>query len=242
MSAPTPSISIIVSTLNEAENIEPLLAQIRAAGVPFHEMIFVDDRSTDGTQANIRAPRQDHRVRLIERGPGEKGLASAIMTGAAAAQGEFILVMDADLSHPTERIKDLLAPVLAGTADMVIGSRYVPGGTTPGWPLWRRLISRTGAMAAFPLTSTRDSMSGFFAISRSNLLALGDPTAGFKIAFAIISRAGPKWRVQEVPIAFPDRIHGESKMSLMIAFNFLRLWLQSVWRRIFRRNKAGETA
>ena len=237
MSAPTPSISVIVPTLNEVENIAPFVSQILATGVPFHEIVFVDDRSTDGTQQNIRALARDHRVRLIERGAGEIGLASAIMTGATAAEGELVVVMDADLSHPPERIPDLLAPLLAGRADMVIGSRYMPGGSTPGWPLWRRLLSRTGATFAFPLTSTRDSMSGFFAISRSKILELGLSTAGFKMAFAIISRGGRKLRVQEIPIAFLDRVRGQSKMSFPLALNFGALWLGSIFRQIFGRNR-----
>lgn len=237
MSPPTPSISVIVSTLNEVENIGPLVSQILATGVPFHEIVFVDDRSTDGTQENIRALARDHRVRLIEREAGEIGLASAIMAGATAAEGELVVVMDADLSHPPERIPDLLAALLEGSADMVIGSRYMPGGSTPGWPLWRRLLSRTGAVFAFPLTSTRDSMSGFFAISRSKLLELGRSTAGFKMAFAIISRGGRKLRVQEIPIAFLDRVRGQSKMSFPLALNFGALWLGSIVRHIFGRNK-----
>jgi dolichol-phosphate mannosyltransferase len=237
MSAPTPSISVIVPTLNEAENIAPLVSQILATGVPFHEIVFVDDRSTDGTQENIRALARDHPVRLIERAAGEIGLASAIMTGATAAEGELVVVMDADLSHPPERIPDLLAPLLAGSADMVIGSRYMPGGSTPDWPLWRRLLSRTGAVLAFPLTSTRDSMSGFFAISRCKLLELGLSTAGFKMAFAIISRGGRKLRVHEIPIAFLDRVRGQSKMSFPLALNFGALWIGSTFRQIFGRSK-----
>lgn len=237
MSAPTPSISVIVPTLNEAENIAPLVSQILATGVPFHEIVFVDDRSTDGTQENIRALARDHRVRLIEREPGEIGLAGAVMAGAKAAEGDLILVMDADLSHPPERISDLLAPLLAGSADMVIGSRYIPGGTTPGWPLWRRMLSRTGAAFAYPLTGTHDSMSGFFAISRAHLLEVGSANAGFKIGFETIVRSGRSLRVREIPIAFRDRIRGRSKMSFAIALRFMGLWLQSIFRRVVGGNK-----
>src|ERR1700731_3997951 len=161
----TKSISIIVPTLNEAENILLLVEQLHAAGVALREIVFVDDRSSDGTQEIIRSLAQDYPVRLIEREPGEIGLASAVMAGAQAAGGDLLLVMDADLSHPPERIGDLLAPLLADEADMVIGSRYVRGGTTPGWPLWRRALSRIGAVFAYPLTGVWDSLSGFFAIS-----------------------------------------------------------------------------
>src|SRR5438046_1952770 len=141
-SAHAQSVSIIVPTLNEEENIAPLVSQITACAVPLQEILFVDDHSTDATRAEIHALETTHPVRLIEQDDGDLGLAGAIMSGARAAEGEIILVMDADLSHPPERIKDLLAPLFAGTAEMAIGSRYVTGGSTPGWPLWRLLLSR----------------------------------------------------------------------------------------------------
>src|ERR1017187_3639261 len=88
------SVSIIVPTLNEAENVGPLVAQIVATGVSFQEIVFVDDRSTDGTQEIIRALGRDQPVRLIERESAELGLAGAIMAGARAAQGELLLVTE----------------------------------------------------------------------------------------------------------------------------------------------------
>jgi dolichol-phosphate mannosyltransferase len=230
MSAITQSVSIIVPTLNEAENIGPLVSQIMATGVSFREIVFVDDRSTDGTQEIIRSLGRDQPVHLIERESAESGLAGAIMAGARAAQGELLLVMDADLSHPPDRIKDLLTPLLEGTADMVIGSRYVSGGSAPGWPLWRRMLSRTGGAFAYPLTGAHDSMSGFFAIPRSRLLELEPSAAGFKIAFETIVRSGRKLRVREIPIAFRDRARGRSKMSFSVALKFLRVWLQALLR------------
>src|SRR5882724_4529449 len=128
MPTSTRSVSIIVPSLNEEENIAPLVSQIIASAVPFREILFVDDHSTDATRDMIRALAASHPIRLIEQDRTEIGLASAIMLGARAAEGEFLLVMDADLSHPPERMKDLLAPLFTGTADMVIGSRYVTGG------------------------------------------------------------------------------------------------------------------
>src|SRR5438270_9031785 len=152
LSASDHSVSIIVPTLNEEENIAPLVAQITGCAVPFREILFVDDHSTDATGEKIRALKKSQPIRLIQQDGAELGLASAIMSGARAAQGEILLVMDADLSHPPERIKDLVAPLFTGTADLVVGSRYVKGGSTPGWPVWRRVVSRTGALLAYPLT------------------------------------------------------------------------------------------
>jgi len=142
-------------------------------------------------------------------------------------------VMDADLSHPPERIKDLLAPLFEGTADLVVGSRYIKGGSTPGWPMWRRILSRAGAALAYPLTGVHDSMCGFFAISRSRLLELAPHTSGFKIVFEAIVRAGGTLRIREMPITFRDRAHGKSKMSFNIAVRFFFRWVRAMFNQFF---------
>src|SRR5256886_1375409 len=244
LSAFSNSISIIVPTLNEEENIEPLVSQITGCAVPFREILFVDDHSTDGTSDRIEALARSHAIRLIQQDGAQPGLAAAIMSGARAARGEILLVMDADLSHPPERIKDLVAPLVAGTADMVVGSRYVKGGSTPGWPVWRRIMSRAGAALAYPLTGLHDSMSGFFAIGRSRLLELAPHTSGFKIVFETIVRGGGTLRVSEIPIAFRDRARGKSKMSFSVALRFFFRWLlamfQYVVRGVRRREKGAK--
>jgi dolichol-phosphate mannosyltransferase len=235
MSASDRSVSIIIPTRNEVENIAPLVSEILAAGVSFHEIVFVDDHSTDGTTDVIRSFAASHPIRLVEQDPAEPGLSAAILAGARAAGGEWLLIMDGDLSHPPERINDLLAPLRAGTADMVIGSRYVKGGSTPGWPLWRRTLSRAGSALAYPVTGVHDSMCGFFAIARSRLLDFTGPAVGFKIAFEVIARGRPTLKVVEVPIAFQDRTRGRSKMSFGIALRFFWRWLFAICRRIAKR-------
>ena len=232
MSATDPSISIIIPTRNEAENIVPLVSQIVATAVPLHEIVFVDADSTDGTLDVIRSLAASHPIRLIEQDPGAPGLASAITAGAATARGKWLVVMDADLSHPPERINDLLAPLRIGAADLVIGSRYVPGGSTPGWPVWRRVLSRVGSGLAYPLTGVHDSMCGFFAIARSRLLDLATQAIGFKIVFEIIVRGQPTLRVVEIPIVFRDRTRGRSKMSIGVALRFFWRWSIAVCRRL----------
>src|SRR5881392_3945724 len=233
-SAQAQSVSIIVPTLNEEENIAPLVSQITACAVPFREILFVDDRSTDATRAKIRALERSHPIRLIDQDGADVGLAGAIMSGARAAEGEILLVMDADLSHPSERINDLLAPLFAGTADLVVGSRYIKGGSTPGWPLWRRIVSRAGAALAYPLTGVHDSMCGFFAIARWRLLEIGPHTSGFKIAFETIVHSGRTLRVCEIPIAFRDRVRGKSKMSFNVALRFFLRWSRAMFRHLAR--------
>lgn len=229
------SVSIIVPTKNEKENVPELVSQIVANKVSFHEILFVDGGSTDGTQDQIRALAGTHRLQLIEQDKNLPGLAAAIMAGARAAGGENLLVMDADLSHPPDRINDLLTPLLDGSADMVIGSRYVPGGSTSGWPLWRRILSRAGGLVAQPITGVRDSMCGFFAIKRARLLEISPPTVGFKIVFETIARARSTLRVREIPIVFRDRSRGESKMSFGIALKFFLRWVAAVLRRLLQR-------
>ena len=222
------SVSIIVPTLNEEENIAPLVSEITACTVPFREILFVDDYSTDTTRDKIWALAGSQPIRLIEQDGAGPGLAGAIMSGARAARGEILLVMDADLSHPPDRIKDLVAPLFAGTADLVVGSRYVKGGSTPGWPVWRRVVSRAGAALAYPLTGLHDSMCGFFAISRSRLLELAPQTSGFKIVFETLVRARGTLRVREIPIVFRERVRGKSKMSFGVALRFFFRWLHAM--------------
>src|SRR5438309_7573053 len=229
LSASDHSVSIIVPTLNEEENIAPVVSEITPWAVPFREILFVDDHSTDATREEIRALEGSLPIRLIEQNGAEFGLASAIMSGARAAEGEILLVMDADLSHPPERIGDLLAPLFVGKADLVVGSRYVKGGSTPGWPIWRRMVSRAGAALAYPLTGLHDSMCGFFAISRSRLLELAPETSGFKIVFETMVRANGTLRVCEIPIAFRERIRGKSKMSFGIALRFFFRWVRAMF-------------
>jgi dolichol-phosphate mannosyltransferase len=234
MSASDLPVSIIIPTLNEVENIAPLVSEILAAAKPLHEIIFVDGHSTDGTPDVIRSFGANHPIRLIEQNSDEPGLAAAIVAGATAASGALLLIMDADLSHPPERINDLLAPLQTGVADMVIGSRYVEGGSTPGWPFWRRMLSRAGSGLAYPLTGVHDCMCGFFAIARSRLIELAAPAVGFKIAFEVIVRGRPTLRVIEIPIAFRDRARGRSKMSFGVALRFFWRWLIALFSSLFR--------
>src|SRR5262249_27925790 len=231
--------AIIVPTLAEVENIEPLIDQIEQTNVPFSEIIFVDDGSTDGTREKIRASPAHHRVRLIERDEAERGLAGAILAGAHDSSAELFVVMDADLSHPPEKIATLLQPILANEADLVVGSRYIPGGATPGWPAWRLFLSRVAAGLAYPLTGVHDSMGGFFSIRRGCLLRFARQCTGFKIVFETIVRGRGSLRVREVPIVFRDRQRGTSKMSLAQAIRFGVAWSRAIGRRVTERKNSA---
>jgi dolichol-phosphate mannosyltransferase len=228
-------ISLVIPTLNEVENIPPLLARILHCDPVPDQIIFVDDGSMDGTRDRIRSFVSSAQVHLIERDAASLGLAGAVIAGARVAQGDWLIVMDADLSHPPEKIAELLRPLVEGRADMVIGSRYVEGGATPGWPVWRKILSRIAASLAYPMTGVHDSMCGFFAMRRTLLLELTPAVSGFKIAFEAIVHGGQNLRVLEIPIVFRDRARGVSKMSLGVALRFACRWLAAMARMPFQR-------
>jgi dolichol-phosphate mannosyltransferase len=214
-------VSVIVPTLNEVENIDLLVSAILAQATVNLELkvIIADGGSIDGTIERVRAWEAKAPVRLIEAGGG-RGLAGDVLAAAEQATSPIIVVMDADFSHAPESIPKLVAPIQAGTSDMVIGSRYAPGGSTPDWPLLRRILSRIAGIFAWPLTDIHDPMSGFFAVRRPCLLAVDPRAAGFKIGLEIMAAGSDTLRVMEVPITFPDRVRGKSKIDLyqMAAF------------------------
>ncbi len=218
MSPPdAPRLSVVVPTYEERENLPALVERIdaacRAAGIAY-EAIVVDDASPDGTADVARALSPRLPVRVLCR-EGERGLATAVALGLREARGEVVAAMDADLSHPPERLPDLARPILDGEADMTVGSRHVEGaGIDPGWPLYRRLASRVGALLGRPLAANvNDVTSGFFAVRRALLDGVALSPLGYKIMLEVLVRARPA-RVREVPIEFLDRARGATKFGL----------------------------
>jgi len=208
-------VSVIVPTLNEVGNIDSLLAAILAqeSAELNLDVLVADGGSTDGTADRVRRWEAGAPVRLVASGGG-RGLAGDVLAAAELAEAPIIVVMDADSSHPPASIPELVGPLLAGERDLVVGSRYVPGGRTPGWPLARRFLSRLGGALAWPLADLRDPLSGFLAVRRDRLLAVDPGAAGFKIGLEIMVAGGDGLRVAEVPITFPDRVSGASKLGL----------------------------
>jgi dolichol-phosphate mannosyltransferase len=208
------TLSIIVPTYNEKDNITPLITRISEAlaGQDF-EIIIVDDDSKDGTIDIVRGLAKKYPVKLFVRRE-EKGLATAVIHGIRKASGNVIGVMDADLQHPPE-ILPKLVKAIEGGADMVFASRYVKGGGCPNWGLTRRMISKGALMVAhiFLPSSRRvkDAVSGFFMFRRKNV----DPEAlkpvGYKIALEIMI-VGSFKNVVEVPFVFEERSAGQSKL------------------------------
>jgi dolichol-phosphate mannosyltransferase len=216
-------LSIIVPTYNERGNIQPLYQAICQALQDF-ELIFVDDSSPDGTAQIIRELQvKDRRVKLRERG-GKLGLGSAILYGLEIATGEYIAMMDADLSHPPRELPKMMQAL--SEADMVIGSRYIAGGRVEGWPIWRRIMSRMATISArlFLNIGATDPLSGFAMFRRDILEGVRNSLSpqGFKLLLEILVKAG-EVRVKEVPIVFTNRTYGTSKLGLREIEDFVRL-------------------
>src|SRR3954462_52563 len=147
-----PQISLIIPTINEAENLPALFARVAGAlrGRDW-EAIIVDDASTDGTPAICESLSKDYPLRLLSRIYPTNGLSGAVLFGMAEAKGDFLVVMDADLQHPPEKVPVLLEPLEKDTADFAVGSRYVEGGSMEErFGLMRRLMSRLATFLASP--------------------------------------------------------------------------------------------
>ncbi len=221
-----PEISIVVPTYREAENLPELFARLSAAMKSDSlnaEIIVVDDNSPDGTVEVCReADRSDLPIRLLVR-KNQRGLSSAVVAGLRQARGDYLIVMDADLSHPPERIADLIAGLRDGS-DFVIGSRYVAGGSTSAdWGFLRLLNSKIATWLARPLTIAQDPMAGFFALSAETYreAATDLEPIGYKIGLELMVK-GHCVAVSEKPIHFEDRRQGESKLNLREQLNYLR--------------------
>jgi dolichol-phosphate mannosyltransferase len=223
---------IVLPTYDERENLPRMVEELEAvrAGMPFPgEVLVVDDNSPDGTGrlADDLADRHDW-LSVLHR-PGKQGLGRAYLAGfdwALQRPYSHIVEMDSDLSHPVTALPAMLTA--AEHADLVLGSRYTPGGGVDGWPLSRRLISRGGCSYARLIlgVDVRDLTGGFKCFRRWVLesLDLSDVHAGgyafqIELTYRTLRMGG---RVVELPITFVDRAHGESKMSRAIVLEAVR--------------------
>jgi dolichol-phosphate mannosyltransferase len=218
------SVSIIIPTYNERENISPLVERIdRAMSPRDYEVVFVDDNSRDGTAGLINSLSDRYPVRAIVR-KDERGLATAVIHGIKHSDGDTIVVMDADLQHPPEVIPALLNNLESG-ADIAIASRYVKGGGMKEWGLTRRIISKGAIMLAhllLPATrKVKDPMSGFFAFKRQSLGGSRLNPTGYKILLEILIE-GKFRNVAEVPFTFENRSGGESKLNAGQQIEYLK--------------------
>jgi dolichol-phosphate mannosyltransferase len=226
----TAALTIVVPTYNERDRLGDLVEQVfdgyNAEGLD-GELVIVDDNSPDGTGALADELAARHRITVVHRA-GKLGLGTAVVEGFAAATAPIVGVIDADLSHPPRMLPRMLASMQQAQADMVIGSRYIPGGGTRNWGVGRLLMSRFACLMARGLTPVKDATSGFFLIRKDLAQGVSISAGGFKICLELLVRSRPG-RVVEVPYVFVGRTAGESKMNTREALGYIEQ-LRNLWR------------
>jgi dolichol-phosphate mannosyltransferase len=223
-----PELAVIIPTLNERDNIGPLVNLLDVAlDTVSWEVIFVDDDSADGTAERVREiSRSDRRVRCLQR-VGRRGLTTACIEGALAASATYIAVMDADMQHDENLLPQMLTILKREPVDLVVGSRYVAGGGSGG------LDAARAHMSAFATRLSRiickaeiaDPMSGFFMLRRDVLEGALRRLSGqgFKILLDILASSPLSLRIRELPYNFRARRHGESKLDALVAWEYMML-------------------
>ena len=220
-------LAIILPTLNERDNLAPLVARIQEAlGLDGWEVLVVDDNSADGTAEEARRiARNDIRIRVIQR-IGRRGLSSAAIEGFCATAAPFVAVMDADHQHDPALLGEMLAAVRSGSADMAVASRFAEGASTRDWnqPERERLSGLANRLAR-KLTGVAltDPMSGYFLTRTDIVLPLVPRLSGigFKILLDVLATSDRPLTVREFPLSFAARRAGESKLDRAIALDFL---------------------
>jgi dolichol-phosphate mannosyltransferase len=230
LAAGLPILSVVVPTFNERDNVGKLYRKLDAAltGIAW-EVVFVDDNSPDGTWDVVRAiARQDSRVRCIRR-VGRRGLSGACIEGIMASSAPYAAVIDADLQHDETQLPKMLSLLQGADAELVVGSRYIEGGSADSFDRSRAGASQLATEVAKRVlgVAIKDPMSGFFMIRRDRFEELAPKlsTQGFKILLDIVATAHGKLKTVEVPYTFGSRVHGESKLDSMVALDFLGLVL-----------------
>jgi dolichol-phosphate mannosyltransferase len=225
---PAPELSVIVPAYNERDNV-PLMVDLlrRTLQDVSWEVIFVDDNSPDGTAAAVRAiGAADDRVRCIRR-IGRRGLAGACIEGILSSQARYVAILDADMQHDETLLVPMLERLRKGDVDVVVGSRYIPGGSADSFTSKRRFMSRLSHVAARMITKVdlSDSGSGFFMVRRDAVEKLAPQLSsqGFKLLLDIMTTAQGTLRPAELPYRFRQRQHGESKLDAANILDFAAL-------------------
>lgn len=217
-------LSLILPTYKEARNLPELLKRVHATVTPF-EVIVVDDDSPDRTWEVAEGLKDVYPHLSVIRRIGKKGLSSAVADGCDAASGDILAVMDSDLQHDPSLVAQLARTIEDG-ATIAVASRYREGGGVGEWVHGRRLLSTFGTFVArkLPHVETTDPMSGFFAV-RADAYKKARPLLvpeGFKILFEVLAALPRGTPIAEVPLQFQPRLHGESKLSLLVQLQFLK--------------------
>lgn len=214
-------ISVIIPTYNERGNIERLIPQVAEILQNYnYEMVVVDDSSPDGTAEAARELAEKYNVRVLVR-QEKSGLSSAVVEGFNASLGDIVGVMDADMQHPPGYIIDFLQAISDG-CDIAVGCRYMEGGKTEGWSMFRLLVSRVAIMLTAPLTDVKDPLSGYFFFKRKVIENVSFNPTGFKILLEILVK-GFYNNVKEIPYSFKPRKEGQSKLVVSEFASYLKL-------------------
>ncbi len=230
---PAPTLCVVVPVLNERDNVAAMVARLRTAldGVAW-EAVFVDDDSTDGTRDAVAAiGRDDGRIRLLHR-IGRRGLASAFIEGVACSIAPYVAAIDGDLQHDEALLPRMLAVLQTEPVDIVVASRYVPGGDLGDWSRRRAtlssLASRVGRLVL--RSDVADPMSGFFMLPRAvfDRAARRLSAIGFKVLLDLLASLPEPPRVRELPYRFRARVAGSSKLDAGVLLDFLLLLLDKL--------------
>jgi dolichol-phosphate mannosyltransferase len=226
----TSELAVVVPTFNESDNVAPFLQALAAAlGQIPYEVIFVDDDSPDGTADVVRdIALQDPRVRVLHR-INRRGLASACVEGMLASSAPYIAVMDADLQHDEAILPLMLERLKSRNLDIVVGSRNIAGGSMGEFARTRVHLSMLGRRFSQSVCrcEINDPMSGFFVLSRPFLMEVvhGVSGIGFKILVDLLASCQRPVRLEEMAYRFRNRQHGESKLDILVAVEYLQLLL-----------------
>ncbi|REA00164.1 polyprenol monophosphomannose synthase [Haloferax sp. Atlit-6N] len=218
------SISVIVPTYNEADNILAVIERTKQALRDVeHEIIVVDDDSPDNTWRIVELAYEDDPLVKVYRRQRDKGLGNAVMCGFSQSTYTCCAVIDADLQHPPEKLPELLFH-MDDDVEIVIGSRHTDFGRIKRWPLTRRLVSAGATFISKSLLPTtrefHDPLSGFFIVRRDCIEAEQLQPNGYKILLELLVRGGIS-RAVEVPYVFDERTRGESNLTISEYLNFL---------------------
>jgi dolichol-phosphate mannosyltransferase len=222
----TPTVSVIIPTFNERDNIAVLIERLAQTLIDFdYEIIVVDDDSPDRTWEVVETLALDQpRLRLLRR-VGRRGLSSAVIDGMAMAEGIVLAVMDADLQHDEAVLPDLVSAVIDDGADLCLGSREAPGGSYGSFGPLRRGVSWAGATLARTVlgVAVTDPMSGYFTVSRDRFEAVRSEVnpRGFKVMLELLAR-GERPSVAEVGYQFRARVSGETKLGAGVGWAYLQ--------------------
>ena len=225
-----PTLTLVVPTYNERENLIPLVQKITAAlePTPYRaEILIVDDNSPDGTAQVAESLDPRYGVRVLRRS-GKLGLSSAVIAGWKEAKGRLLGVIDADLSHDPAILPDMIYSLLEGGADIALGSRYAPGGGVANWPWFRRFTSWVAIMLGRPICPARDVTSGYLLMKREVIEGVELNPIGFKINLEVMIK-GRYATLCEAPFTFVDRQLGRSKFGSGEILNYLRQLAQLYW-------------